>query len=469
MLPLALSERPPARPLNLRRSVILRVALGALLSFVAAATFAVVASDRAGRQDAEKSAEIVRKNLDLQLWRISVGADLPARFPDWDFLAGHVLREGLCLRLLDLDGGIVRASCAGSSMPSYPQWFATLYDAAFPQGEAVELRLTPSARFNGRVAAFLEPTALRNQAWQEMSHMLPLIILTVLCVSVLAVDAIRRALAPTDVVLSGLNRLASGELSYRLPSFRLVELQKISDVVNHMASSLETTLAESREFSRRLVTAQEEERRYLARELHDEFGQSLAAINAIAASIQTGAERSSPDLCSEAHTLSQIAMSMMGTLRSTLVRLRPATVDELGLTESLKSLVAGWNGRVGDVTRFEFVSDGRFDGLSDAVVMSLYRIAQEGLTNAARHADARCVTLTLVRSAPAASDAIELTIEDDGKGCDIARPSVDALGLRGIRERVAAFGGRIVIMTGNGQGTVLRATIPLAETRREAA
>jgi signal transduction histidine kinase len=449
--------------------VFLRVALGALLSFLAAATFAVVASDRAGRQDAQNSAEIVRKNLDLQLWRLSVGADLPARFPDWDFLAGYVLREGLCLRLLDHEGGIVRASCVGSSMPSYPEWFGTLYDAAFSQGQVVELPLTPSARFNGRVVAFLEPTALRNQAWQEMGHMLPLIILTVFCVSILAVDAIRRALRPTEEVLAGLNRLASGELSYRLPAFKLAELQKISDVINHMASTLETTLAESREFSRRLVTAQEEERRYLARELHDEFGQSLAAINAIAASIQTDAERNSPDLCSEASTLSQIAMSMMRTLRSTLVRLRPATVDELGLTESLKSLVAGWNGRVGDATRFEFASDGCFDGLSDAVVMCLYRIAQEGLTNAARHADARCVKLTLVRPAPAASDAIVLTIEDDGKGCDFAQTSVNALGLRGIRERVAAFGGQIVIRADTGRGTALRATIPLGETRREAA
>jgi signal transduction histidine kinase len=290
--------------------------------------------------------------------------------------------------------------------------------------------------------------------------MLPLIILTVFCVSILAVDAIRRALRPTEKVLDGLNRLASGELSYRVPSFRLVELQKISEVVNHMASKLETSLAESRDFSRRLVTAQEEERRYLARELYDEFGQSLAAINAIAASIQTGAERSSPDLCSEASTLSEIAMSMMGTLRSTLVRLRPATVDELGLEESLKSLVAGWSGRVGDGTRFEVVSDGRLDGLSDAVVMSLYRMAQEGLTNAARHADARRVKLTLVRPASLSSDAIELTIEDDGRGCDNARPSVEAPGLRGIRERVAAFGGRMVISTTFGQGTIQRATIP---------
>lgn len=470
MLPLTLSEGRPARPLSLTRSVMLRVALGALLSFLAAAALAVVASDRAGREDARKAAELAQRNLDLQLLWISAGIKLPAGFPDWDFLAGHVLREGLCLRLLDIEGDIVRASCVGASMPSYPEWFGTLYDAVFTEGEAVEIPLMPSPRFSGRVAAFLEPAALPNQAWQEMSRMLPVIILTVLCVSILAIDAIRRALRPTDKVLAGLNRLASGELSYRLPSFRLAELERISEVVNHMAATLETTLADSREFSRRLVTAQEEERQHLARELHDEFGQSLAAINAIAASIETGVERSSPELSSEAHTLSQIAMSMMDTLRSTLVRLRPAAVDELGLEESLRSLVAGWNGRTRGMARFEFVGEGRFDGLSDALMMCLYRIAQEGLTNAARHADARRVTLILARRGREASDdTIELTIEDDGKGCDAARPSLDGLGLRGIRERVAAFGGQIRISSANGQGTSLHATIPLAEERCEAA
>ncbi|MCC7251396.1 ATP-binding protein [Hyphomicrobium sp.] len=469
MLPLPLSTRRPARPLSLTRSVMLRVALGALLSFLAAAALAVVASDRAGREDARRAAELVQRNLNLQLLRISAGIELPARFPDWDFLAGHVLREGLCLRLLDVEGGIVRASCVGSSMPSYPAWFGALYDAAFSQGEAVEAPLMPSPRFSGRVAAFIEPAALPNQAWLEMSRMLPDIILTVLCVSILAFDAIRRALRPTETVLAGLNRLARGELSYRLPSFRLAELERISEVVNHMAATLEATLADSREFSRRLVTAQEEERQHLARELHDEFGQSLAAINAIAASIETSAERSSPELSSDAHTLSQISMSMMDTLRSTLVRLRPAAIDELGLEESLRSLISGWNGRSRGMTRFEIVGEGRFDGLPDAVMMCLYRIAQEGLTNAARHADARRVTLTLARREQAASDTIELTIEDDGKGYDAAHPSLDGLGLRGMRERVAAFGGRIGISSKNGHGTVLRATIPLAEERCEAA
>lgn len=468
MSPLSLPERRPTRPLSLTRSVVLRVALGALLSFLAAAALAVVASDRAGREDVRNAAELVRRNLDVQPLRLSPGIELPAP-PDWDFLAGHVLREGLCLRLLDPEGGLVRASCVGSSPPSYPKWFGALYDAAFTEGERVELELAPNPRVSGRVAAFLEPAALPNQAWREMSRLLPAIILTVLCVSVLAIDAIRRALRPTDKVLAGLNRLAAGELSYRLPSFRLVELERISEVVNHMAATLEVTLADSREFSRRLVTAQEEERQHLARELHDEFGQSLAAINAIAASIETEAERSLPELSSEARSLSRIAMSMMDALRSTLVRLRPAAVDELGLEESLRSLVAGWNGRTKGRTHFDLVGEGRLDGLSDAVMMCLYRIAQEGLTNAARHADACRVTLTLARRGQTASDMIELTIKDDGKGCDDVRASFDGLGLRGMRERAAAFGGRIRISSANGQGTVLRVTIPLAEELCEAA
>ena len=99
-----------------------------------------------------------------------------------------------------------------------------------------------------------------------------------LCVLVYA--ALADALRPTRAIRAGLERLAAGDLSARLPPFDLAELSAVGDVFNHLAGSLETTLAERNALTQRLIAVQDEERRHLARELHDEFGQCLAAISA---------------------------------------------------------------------------------------------------------------------------------------------------------------------------------------------
>ncbi len=145
-------------------------------------------------------------------------------------------------------------------------------------------------------------------------------------------------------------------------------------------------MSERQDYARRLVVAQEAERQRLARELHDEFGQSLAAINAIAASIETTAQSQCPEIIPEAKSLAEIARKMMGELRGTLLRLRPPSSMRSVLWRASNRWwpdgTAAWA-----TTRFALEAEGDFDeGLSDAVAVNLYRIAQEGLTNAAKRA-----------------------------------------------------------------------------------
>ena len=212
-----------------------------------------------------------------------------------------------------------------------------------------------------------------------------------LCLAVYA--ALARALRPTHAVQAGLKQLAADDLSARLPRFDLAELSAISDVFNTLAQRLQTTLAERNALTRKLIEVQDEERQRLARELHDEFGQSLTAIAAQAAAAAHTAEREYPPLLGECRSISRLTAGLMDTLRGALVRLRPPDVEELGLTLSLESLVSSWNGFEKGRTRFDIAATGNADDLPPGLRQSLC-IAQEASPRG-KHAHARCVQLRL--------------------------------------------------------------------------
>jgi signal transduction histidine kinase len=166
-----------------------------------------------------------------------------------------------------------------------------------------------------------------------------------------------------------------------------------------------------------------------------------------------------PGLLGECDGIARTASDMSETLRGALFRLRPPDIDELGLAASLEGLIAGWNGRLRGQPRFEIGFSGSFSNLPGAVSANLYRIVQEALTNAAKHAGATRVA-TRLRMQGVETTEIELTIDDDGEPGNAAiKPG---MGLLGMRERVAALGGRLTFGAGPGGGSVLRVVIPTA-------
>jgi signal transduction histidine kinase len=208
--------------------------------------------------------------------------------------------------------------------------------------------------------------------------------------------------------------------------------------------------------TRKLIAVQDEERRHLARELHDEFGQSLTAIAAQAAAAAHTAERECPPLFEECRGISRTTAGMMAALRGALVRLRPPDIDELGLALSLESLVASWNGVEKGRTRFDIAIIGQVDDLPPSVCASLYRIAQEAITNAAKHAHAQRVQLRL----EAGQADIVLSVEDDGKATGGNPAPKAGMGLLGMQERVASLGGTLRFEQRTAGGLRLVATIP---------
>jgi signal transduction histidine kinase len=147
---------------------------------------------------------------------------------------------------------------------------------------------------------------------------------------------------------------------------------------------------------------------------------------------------------------------MMDTLRGALVRLRPPDIEELGLTLSLESLVASWNGFEKGRTRFEIAIVGKVDDLPPSVCANLYRIAQEAITNAAKHAHARCVRLDL----EAGRAEIVLSVEDDGEAAGERPAPKGGMGILGMQERVASLGGTLRFARPAAGGARLVARIP---------
>jgi signal transduction histidine kinase len=172
----------------------------------------------------------------------------------------------------------------------------------------------------------------------------------------------------------------------------------------------------------------------------------------------------------ECDGIARMAADMMETLRGALFRLRPPDIDEFGLVASLEGLIAGWNGRSRGQCRFEIALSGRFEDLPADLAAGLYRIAQEAITNAAKHAGASRISLDVAaRETDAvrgdrASCEIELIVADDGAANE--RPVKSGMGLLGMRERVASLGGRLTFENERNAGSVLRVVIPADAARR---
>ena len=454
---------------DLKYRLTLRIVGVSAFCFVATSAYFLVDAERSERARIGAIAEIAARELALQQSKMEWLRPQSSTFPDLQAIATPLMAPGLCIAYREINGDVLQRFCGGTLRADAdpPAVFGALYSRFFDPGREAARPVLFHGEKLGDVVAWVDPATLTAQAWHEASRLLAAVALALLLLCGLVFAALARALRPTRLIRAGLERIAAHDLSTRLPPFDLAELSAVRDVFNHLAESLETTLAQRSELTRRLIALQDEERRHLARELHDEFGQCLAAIRALAASVGETAARDCPALLSECESIERTAAHMAETLRGALFRLRPPDVDELGLAASLEGLVAGWNGRARGRTRFEIKLCGDLEDLPASLSASLYRIAQEGLTNAAKHAGAGQIVLQVTRrQVPLAPGQrgmteIELTVDDDGRAGDSDPTAKPGMGFLGMRERVATLGGSLSFETGQAPGSVLRIVIPV--------
>ena len=220
-------------------------------------------------------------------------------------------------------------------------------------------------------------------------------------------------------------------------------------------------LAHNRALAQQMIRVQEQERRSLARELHDELGQTCTALRVEAALIARLPEVPAPAVAAAAR-IGAGAETLQRSVREMLHRLRPADLDALGLQAALEALAAAWQVSSGVECRVT-VGDA-VDALGDAADVAVFRVTQEALTNVMRHARAKRVDIVLASDA---DGAVTLTVHDDGAGMDPAAPR-RGLGLLGAKERAAALGGTLAIDSTPGRGLALTLRLPPGHAHREA-
>ena len=209
---------------------------------------------------------------------------------------------------------------------------------------------------------------------------------------------------------------------------------------------LERLEAERRRSASAALDAQEDERARVARDLHDEVNQSLTGL---LLHLEAARRTAPPKLVAELTETKALASRAMEELLSVARDLRPTALDDLGLSAALAAHVADLQGRTGIETSFE--SEGDVAGLGDEAQLVVYRVAQEALSNAARHSGARRIRVTLRR----VGQRTELTVSDDGRGFTFDEAE-DGLGIAGMRERALLVGGEVEVQSRPGTGTTVR-------------
>jgi len=448
----------------------LRLAGVALLCLGLAVAWIVVDANRMIGAETAASADRIGRQLERRSWlgsadraqrRLVTGRQ--ADFERKSLALVKAAGPGVCVELLR-SGRPGERVCGGweGIGPTAPRWFAALFGRLFDPGPPLGRVLARDGETSQEIVVSADPVAAATRAWHQVRVLAGMAAAMALGMSLLAWPVLGHALMPAQTIVRGLKRLESGAHASRLPDFRIAEFGAIARAVNDLAGRLERTTAERAALMRRLFEVQEEERRALARELHDEFGQCLTAAGALAASIEAGTPEARPDLAEDARAIRRITARMMATLRGAFARLRPPDLDEIGLEASLRQMVAGWNAIGGTRVAFRLDVDGSLAAVSARTALEVYRIAQECLTNAARHGRPSRVTVR-VSGGDVAAGAVGLVVDDDGGGDPVQVAAAPGFGILGIRERIAALGGSLSIGRSDG-GLRIAAVIP-AEAR----
>jgi two-component system, NarL family, sensor histidine kinase UhpB len=364
------------------------------------------------------------------------------------------------------------SSAAGSDAPAKgerapaPAWFQALIAPAI---ERHVVAVTAHGRQIGSVVIASEPNDEIAEVWENTIALA----WVALAVNAAVIGALYflfgRALAPLRGLARGLTDLEHRNYTVRLPAPKTREFVALTTRFNALAHALEAARAENVRLGRRLITAQDDERRHTAIELHDEVGPSLFGLKAIATSIKGVGDKAAGELhdalAERVRDILAIIEHLQAINRTLLNRLRPMALGHVPLGELVSQIIRD---RVREHPQigFSLTAAALPRSYGDTIDLTLYRCVQESLTNAIRHAQAKHIAVRLAEEpGPGDERRVELTIDDDG--CGIAADAPRGFGLTGMQERVEVLGGDFAVGPRESGGTRVHVAIAIEDRRRE--
>jgi two-component system, NarL family, sensor histidine kinase UhpB len=348
---------------------------------------------------------------------------------------------------------------AAAGRPSAPRWLTEL---VAPPVEVRNVPLIINGSKVGEVEIVGEPGDEIAEFWENAAAAAATVVFLNVAMIAILYLLFGRVLGPLTALASGLSDLERQSYDVRIPDPQARELVAIADHFNALAAALESARAENLRLNRQLITAQDDERRRTALELHDEVGPCLFGLKANASSITSAAtslpEKAKQAIAERLRDTVAIIDHLQAINRSMLERLRPMALGHVPLKAILGELVGEQERRHSGIS-FRFNAADIAPSYGDSIDLTIYRCLQESLTNAVRHAQAQHVSIELRTEA---GPRLALMVRDDG--CGIHPGKVAGFGMRGMQERVEGLGGRYSIESEAGNGTCVRVTLPLAES-----
>lgn len=437
--------------MSLRRLINIRILISVLFILLLGGAIAIWQARNSVEKEVTSSINFAMQMIDLRY------AQLPSAHHASDWYNHYsALQQTRHLRIsVEDDQGspilILKEASRNDVTPMPPDWFIA---AVMTEYTSKKYTVALADGRTNRIVISADPLDEISEAWRESKTFFLSILLMASAIFVAINLTFHSIVKAVNSIVAGLHLVEAGKYDVILPCFDITEFDVISKEINKMSSALKTAEKNNQALARYTMQIQESERQKMSRELHDEMGQSLTAIKAMAVT----SKQPNSDVPTIANSIIDICNHLAKVVRSMMSTLHPLSLSELGLHATLIDLIAEWKRRTPSLT-ISLNYDEELDNLDYEITINVYRIVQECLTNVVRHAQASEVDIVLdYDNHKYASPHVAISVIDNGKG---ANDTGAGFGLLSMRERAQSLGGSFKFISNNG--VKIHATIPFTK------